>query len=685
MPEGLLFVSSRSTRSLDAYGAIRKSPLRLLILEKTEGNPFFMEEMVQALIEQGVVVRDDETMLVKPLTGLRIPTTVQGVLAARIDHLPAAEKELLQTLAVIGKEFPLGLLLRVVPQAEEELQRQLFRLQEAEFIYEQPAFPEVEYTFKHALTQEVAYASLLIERRKALHERAARAIETLFHNQLEDHYSELAHHYSHSANTGKAAAYLQLAGQQAVQRSAYAEAITQLTAALELLKTLPDTPARTQDELTLQITLGTALMATKGYAALEVGKAYARARELCRQAGDSSQLFPVLRGLLHFHLNQGELQSARELGEQLLSLAQGRQDSAFLLEAHYTLALTLLYSGEIVSSRQHAEQGIALYDPQQHRFLTLRSGEDPGMSCLPVATLALWFLGYPAQALQRSREALTLAQELAHPFSLAWALMSTTLLHQCRREVQSAQDLAEASITLANEHGFPIYMAFGTIMCGCALAEKGHTEEGLTQLRQGLANLRATGQDAVLTCPLALLAETHGHTGQTEEGLKVVAEALAIVDRTGERFYEAELYRIKGGLTLKQSGVRGPESAVPSTQHLTPNPQAEKRKVGIAHHNVTVAAAGTVGEAHPTGEEEAEACFHKAIEIARGQQAKSWELRAVTSLARLWQQQGKRQEAHSLLLEIYGWFTEGFDTKDLQEAKILLQELAPDVNERAGE
>ncbi|MBI3800573.1 MAG: hypothetical protein HY268_26800, partial [Deltaproteobacteria bacterium] len=563
--------------------------------------------------EQGVIVRNGETALGKPLTALRIPTTVQGVLAARIDRLPAAEKELLQTLAVIGKEFPLGLLLRVVPQAEEELQRQLFRLQEAEFIYEQPAFPEVEYTFKHALTQEVAYNSLLIERRKALHERAAQAIEALFHNQLEDRYSELAHHYSHSANAAKAAEYLQLAGQLAGQRSAYTEAITQLTAALALFPTLPDTPARTQDELTLQITLGTALMATKGYAALEVGKAYARARDLCRQAGDSSQLFPVLRGLVHFHLNRGELQKARELGEQLLSLAQDRQDAAFLLEAHYTLALTLFWSGEIVSARQHAKQGIALYDRQQHHFLTFRSGEDPAVGCLTIATLALWWLGYPEQALQSSRETLALAQELAHPFSLEWALMSTAWLHQCRREAQSAQELAEATLTLASEYEFLAWLAFGAIPHGWALAEQGHTEEGLTQTRQGLANFQATGQKTALTYPLAQLAEIYGRLGQIEEGMKVLAEALAIVDKTGERVYEAELYRIKGQLTLKPSGVRGPESAVPSTQYLTPNLQAENSRVGIAPHEGTVTEAGTVGEAHPTGEEEAERCFLKAI------------------------------------------------------------------------
>jgi predicted ATPase len=631
----------------EKVGATGWPPLHQFILAKTEGNPFFMEEMVQALIEQGVVVRDGETRLGKPLTGLRIPTTVQGVLAARIDHLPAAEKELLQTLAVIGKEFPLGLLQRVVPQAEEELQRQLFRLQEAEFIYEQPAFPEVEYTFKHALTQEVAYNSLLIERRRALHERAAQAIEALFHNQLEDHYSELAHHYSRSGNIKKAVEYLQLAGQQAVQRSAIAEAISHLITALELLKTLPDTSERAQQELDLQIILGPALIATKGYAAREMEKAYARARDLCRQLGDPPQLFPVLRGLLHFHLNSGELQRARELGEQLLSLAQSQLDSAFLLEAHYTRALTLLSIGETVSSREHAEQGIALYDTPQHCVLTFRSWEDPGVGCLTFASLALWLLGYPDQALHRSREALALAQELAHPFSLTWALLSTALLHQLRREGRLTQEQTEASITLAIEQGFPYWLAFGTTVRGWALAEQGRGEEGIAQIRQGIVTHQAIGQELMQTYNLALLAETYGQVGQPEEGAKVLAEALATVNRTGERFYEAELYRLKGTLTLQKFQVSG------SKFQVSEGPESEVRGP----------------------EAEAEACFQKAIDIARRQQAKSLELRAVMSLSRLWQSQGKKDEARQMLAEIYGWFTEGFDTKDLKEAKALLAEL----------
>src|SRR2546425_3377457 len=319
-------------------------PLKRFILEKTEGNPFFMEEIVQALAEQGVFTdlgrvgsapREAGASGRAPLpTDLHIPSTVQGVLAARIDRLSTGEKSLLQTLAVIGKEFPVSLLRHVVDQPDEDLQRLLFHLQEAEFIYEQPAFPEPEYTFKHALTLEVAYNSLLVERRKVLHERTAQAIEALFHSRLEDHYSELAQHYSRSGNAQKAVKYLQLAGQQAVQRSAHAEAISHLTTALDLLKTLPDTPERAQHELTLQIALGVPLVLTKGYTSAEVEQAYTQALELCRQVGGTPQLFLVLRGLWEFYEMRGELQTARELGEQLLTLTQTDQDPALPVVAH---------------------------------------------------------------------------------------------------------------------------------------------------------------------------------------------------------------------------------------------------------------------------------------------------------------------------------------------------------------
>ena len=544
-----------------SVGANNYSPLQALkqlILEKTEGTPFFMEEVVQELFEQGVLGREGvETRQVASLPAdLHIPTTVQGVLAARIDRLAPDEKALLQQLAVIGREFPLGLVRQVVSRSEDELYRVLASLQHKEFLYEQPAFPEVEYIFKHALTQEVAYNSVLHERRKALHERTAQAIEQLFQDRLEEHYSDLAHHYSRSGNTQKAVEYLGLAGQQAEQRSAYTEAITHLTTALELLKTLPDTPERTQQELNLQITLGSALIATKGWAAPEVGRAYARARELCRQVGETPHVFPALFGMWAFYLVRAEHRTAYELGEQLLSLAQGVQDSAFLLQPHLTLGDSSFWLGEFAPARAHLKQGIALYEPQRHHPLAfLYGGADPGVHGLSYAALALWMLGYPDQALKRVHEALALAQELSHPFSLAWALSFAAWLHQVRQESKQTQERAELAMTLSTEQGFPFWLGWASVLRGWAVAEQGQGEEGIAQIRQGLAVYRATGAEMNRLYFLALLTEAYRTAGQTEEGLTVLAEALTVVDKSGERFYEAELYRLKGKLTLQQYTV----------------------------------------------------------------------------------------------------------------------------------
>jgi tetratricopeptide (TPR) repeat protein len=424
-------------------------PLKRFILEKTEGNPFFMEEIVQALFEQGVLIvgaHGGAPSLARPLTDLHLPATVQGVLASRIDRLLPEEKALLQTLSVIGKEFSLSLLERVVERPEAELQQMLSHLQAAEFIYEQPAFPEVEYIFKHALTQEVAYNSVLIERRKVLHERIAQAMEALFHSRLEDHYGDLAHHYTRSGNTEKAVEYLGLAGQQAVQRSAHAEAVGHLTTALDLLKTWPETPERTRQELSLQIALGAPLQLTKGFAAPEVEAAYTRAHELCQQVGETPQLFPVLLGLGRVYVVRGQFQTAREVGEQLLALAQHLHDPGFFVWAHAVLAQTLLMSGEFVQARAYAEQGIALYDAQQLRAQAFLSGTNAKTLCFTWACRALWSLGYPDQALQRSQEALAWAQELSHPFSVVGALLSAGIVHRLRREGQAVQERAVMSL-----------------------------------------------------------------------------------------------------------------------------------------------------------------------------------------------------------------------------------------------
>lgn len=623
----------------ERVGAQYAAPLRQFILEKTEGNPFFIEEIVQALTEQGILVRPGavgaQHAVLLPID-LHLPPTVQGILAARIDRLPTEEKDLLQTLAVIGKKFPFSLIKQVVIKSEDEIHPLLSRLQVAEFIYEQPAFPEGEYTFKHALTQEVAYNTLLLERRKVLHERTAQAIETLFHFRLEDYYSELAYHHSRSGNTQKAVEYLGLAGQQAVQRSAHADAITCLTTALEMLQTLPDTPERAQRELALQIALAAPLQATKGPAASEVEHVYTRAWALCRQGEEMPQLFSVLRGLWLLHHVRAELPKAQELGEQLLSMAERMQDPALLLEAHRALGGTLLWQGEFHRARVHLELGCAIYDSQHRRGAFLHGGADPGVSCLCDAARALWFLGYPDQALQRSHAALALAEELSDPFSLGFALVFAAGLHQLRREGHAAQQRAEAGIALAREQGFASLVSAGTIRRGWALAEQGQMEEGLAQMHQGLTS-RGTAR-AALARPyfLALQAEVYGKMGKGEQAVTLLSEALAAVHATGEHRLEAELYRLRGEL-LRQSEVPDSKFAV---------------------------------------EKEPEACFHKALEVARRQQAKSLELRAVTSLSRLWQQQGKRGEAQQMLAEIYGWFTEGFDTADLKEAKALLEDLS---------
>jgi class 3 adenylate cyclase/predicted ATPase len=618
-------------------------PLKRLILEKSEGTPFFMEEIVRALFERGVLVRNGTVKLTRPLAEIRIPATVEGMLAARIDRLVPEEKDLMQAAAVIGRVFPLAVLGKVVSASDEKVRARLSRLQSGEFVYEQLEEAEVQYIFKHALTRDVAYGSLLHERRAALHEHAAQAIEVIYQSRLDEHYSELAHHYTRSGNTQKAVDYLLLAGQQAVQRSADAKAVSHFTTALESLKTLPDTPERAQQELTLQVALGVPLRATRGFAAPEVEEVFSRARELCQRMGETSQLVPVLRGLWEFYELGAEYQMACELGEQLLTLAQRVQDPALLLVAYDVLGDTSFWLGEFTAAREHLERGIALYDPRQHRSHGFLYGYDSGGACLSFVASALWHLGCPDQALTRIHEAVTLTEELSHPFSLALALYHAVLVHQFRREGQATQERTETLIALSTEQGFPLILAHGIILRGWALAERGQGEEGIAQIHRGLAAYRATGAELARSQYLALLAEAYGKVGQVEEGLSALAEALAVTAKTGERYYEAELYRLKGQLTLQ-------------LQVLSPKSQVE--------------------ETLPASEAEAEGYFLKAIEVARQQQAKSLELRATTSLARLLQSQRKCDEARQMLAEIYGWFTEGFDTADLKDGKALLEELS---------
>lgn len=613
------------------------TPVKQLILEKTERNPFFMEEVVQTLAEGKALLGEPGGYRIETTpTAFRIPTTVQGVLAARMDRLPGEERGLLQTLAVIGTESPWSLVQAVVGRPEGDLRRLLSRLEAGEFIYERPAFPEVEYTFKHALTQEVARNSMLTEQRAVLHERTAQAIEALYPTRLKEYCSELAHHYSQSGNVPKAVEYLHCAGQQAFQHSASLEAIRHLGSALELLKRLPDTPERAEQELALELAIGPALMAARGYAAPEVEATYARALALCDQVGEASQLFPALLGLRTYYQLRAEYATARELGERLLRIAQNTRDPALLVEAHSALGATLFFQGDLATALAHHEEALALYWPGLLHTRAFVSGLDPGIRSLTFVAWILWYQGHADQAGKPGQEALALARKMSHPFSLVHCLVFTAELHQFQRDAQQTRESAEAAMALATEQGFPFWLAWAPILRGWALAVQGNSEDGIAQIRQGLAAYRATGAERERSYFLALLAECYGNAGQADAGLNVLDEALAIVDRTGERFHEAELHRLKGELMLHASGMEG-------------DPPAH---------------AG-----------EAEVCFHKAIAVARHQGAKSLELRAILSLARLWQRQGKAAAARQHLAQICGAFTEGLATTDLPLARALLDEL----------
>jgi class 3 adenylate cyclase/predicted ATPase len=604
--------------------------LARLLIERTAGNPFFLEESVRALAEMQVLVGERGAYRqVHSLPTIQVPATVQAVLAARIDRLPPEEKRLLQTAAVVGTDFPFPLLLAVAEVPEAELRRSLTYLQAAEFLYETRLFPELEYTFKHALTYQVAYESLLQDRRRELHVRIMGALESLGGERLGEHVERLAHHALRGEVWPKALVYSQQAGDKAAARSAHVEAVGHLTMALDLLARLPDAPERASQELALQTALGAALMATKGYAAPEVERAYARARELCRQVEETPALFRVRMGLHIFYRQRAELGASSEIGKQLLALAETVQDPALLVVAHQALGTTLYFMGEFVEARSHLEQGIALYERRRDARAAVY-GQDPGVVCLATLGRALWALGYPDAAVKRTEESVALARQLAHPFSLAFALYFAAVVHQYRQEWQATQAHADALMALSTEQGFTQRIAQGRILLGWALVAQGREIDGIAQLRQSVTAYIATGADLGRSSYLALLAEAYGKTGQVDDGLAALDEAFTAVDEHGICFNEAELHRLRADLLVQRGDVA-----------------------------------------------EGEAYFGRALDVARRQRARSLELRAATSLGRLWQAQGKSAAARDALVGTYGWFTEGFDTVDLQAARAVFEGVAP--------
>jgi class 3 adenylate cyclase/predicted ATPase len=608
------------------------------IVSKTDGVPLFVEELTKSVVEaiRGQVTGDGgqegKTGAVQQAVSVfavGIPATLQDALMARLDRLGPA-KEIAQIGATIGREFNYDLLQAISPLNEEILQQGLKQLVEAELVYQSGVPPQARYLFKHALVQDTAYQSLLKRRRQQLHQTIGKVLEDQFPQTVETQPELVAHHYTEASLIEQAIPYWQRAGERSVDRSAYIESISHLSKGLELLTTLPQTVEHLYQELNLQTPLGLAFMAIQSYAAPEVGKAYTRARELCRQIGETPQLAPVLYGLWIFHLVRAELPTAYEAAEQLLRLGENTQDPALIMEGHHAMGQISYCMGKFAAARDHLEQAIALYDSRPSSAHAIRPVQDPGVMSRGYAAWCLWHLGYPAQALQRVQESFALAQELSHPFSFAFALNFAANLHQWRKEPQLAQERAEAMLAVSSEHGFPLVVASGTFRRGARLVAQGQVEEGLAQMRQGMETYLAGG--TVLAHPSLLggLASAHGSVEQIDEGLALLTEALTVLNRTGQHVYEGGLYLLKGSLLLKAGG----------------------QKAG-----------------------EAEGCFRQALDVARRQEAKSLELQAATSLTRLWQQQGKRAEAHKLLSEVYNWFTEGFDTKDLREAKELLNSL----------
>jgi DNA-binding winged helix-turn-helix (wHTH) protein/predicted ATPase len=611
-----------------------------ILHQRTSGNPLFLVAMVDELVRQrlleaaGAVWREQEALAV--IQEL-FPTSLRLYIEQHIERLSGEEQAVLEAASVAGHMFAVAAVAAAVPLAPEALEGRYTALaRHGHFIVASgtETWPDGTvtacYQFRHALYHEVVYGRVSAGQRLRLHQQIGARKAAGYGVQARQIAAELAMHFERGQETQQAVVYLQQAGENAIRRCANQEAISYIRRGFALLPCVADTPQRQQHELDLQLALGYVLLITSGFADREVEQAFRRARELCQHCVDPVRLRGTLTGSFVVHQARAEHQQALEIGVQLLQLAEHTQQARMLLFAHETLGQSLYFLGEFAASRAHCEQGIRLSVSHKHPQF------DPGVLCASQAALTLWYLGYPDQARQRSHEALTLAQTLSDPHSLAIGLWFATTLQLLCRDLPATQARAAATIALAAAHGFLFWHRDGKMWQGWALAMQGQGTEGTAQMQQELAARRSAGIRVWVPMCLGLLAEAHGGVGQAVKGLRLLAEAHKEIAETHERFYEAELYRLQGELLLAQVGAK----------------------------------------AQGTRCAEAEACFQHALAVARHQQAKSLELRAAMSLARLWQRQGKRIEARQVLAPVYSWFTEGLDTADLQEARALLQELA---------
>jgi class 3 adenylate cyclase/predicted ATPase len=637
-----LTINRLAQRDIDAIidrvvgNKLLPASVRLDIIERTDGIPLFVEEMTKAVLEAEGEGEAQRTAAAVPSAALAVPASLHASLMARLDRLGPA-KEVAQIGAAIGREFSHALLAAVVHKPDAELGSALDRLIQSGLLFRQGVPPNATYLFKHALVQDAAYGTLLREPRRALHARIAETLESQFAEIAENQPELLARHCTEAGLIEKAAGLWGKAGQRSLERSALVEAAAQITRALDQIAALPATPALRREQIKLQVALITPLLHVKGYAAPETKAAAERARLLIERAEalgeppeDPLLLFSVLYGFWVASYVAFDGDATRELATQFLALAENQGAKIPLMVGHRLTGLALLFTGDIVQGQAHYDPAITLYDPAEHRVLTMRFGQDHRVSALSYRSLALWMLGHPEAALADAEHALEDAREIGHAATLMWALYHASLTHTWCGNYVAVEALLEKLTALVDEKGSLFWKAGGMANQGCVLALTGKASDAVQTSTAGTTAFRSTGATVYVPLFLSYLARAYAELGKFDDAWRCIGEAMTAIETTKEKWCEADIHRIAGEIAL-----------------MSPQPDAAT----------------------------AEAYFGRALAVTRAQQAKSWELRAAMSMARLWHDQGKRKEARDLLAPVYGWFTEGFDTLDLKEAKALLDEL----------
>jgi len=611
------------------------------IYRHTEGNPLFMVNMVAHMSAQGLATATP-TMpaLVRSagVIGLGIPENLRGFIERRLDSLAPEDRRLLEACSVAGSRFSAGTVAAALDRNPVETEEHCDALCRHGRFLQRWAAPERsgasaprQYEFRHALYQGILYDGVSPERRVNLHRAIGLEMERSVGPNTPDLAAELALHFEQGRDPLRAARYLKQAADIALRRCANTETIQLLTRAIESVRRLPDTPERSQQELALQVSLGAPIAATKSWAAPEVDQAYSRARSLCLNIGDAPELFPILWGIWAFNVLRARHETARELSRELIGLARRSRDGGFLVEGHVAMGLTHAWRGEFEPALRHLDKGLDGYDPLSHRAHSFEYGQDPRMICLAHKSWVLWWLGYPDQALAASREAISWAREVSHPHSLTFATVYAAILHHFRGEYATVMELTDEARRLSSEHAFGQWSVFANLFRGSALVAQGHIERGITRMERSLSAHRETGSKWGEPFFLTLLAEayTKGTQQQKRKGPPLLDQALASIDTTEERYYEAEVYRVRGEYW---------------------------------------AIDGRYGEA--------DKCFRRAFHIASRQNARSWQLRAATSLANFLSKDDHNDDTRKQLAPVCHWFTEGFATEDLKKARALLDDLA---------